>query len=161
MGKDSMHIDFDRVVWWIERSVWWAARALRWVATTAGEHAAALIAGLALVVAGAVALRRRPARDRRRSFTPADRRILMARAGGRCEHVGRMGWRCRARAAHADHVYPYSRGGPTVLSNGAALCAYHNLRKSDRIPPPWYVHRIEQSRRSYSPPGVDPTVRWS
>jgi len=41
MGKDSMHIDFDRVVWWIERSVWWAARALRWVATTAGEHAAA------------------------------------------------------------------------------------------------------------------------
>ena len=99
-------------------------------------------------------------RDKRRAFTPADRSTLLSRAGGRCEHVAWWGHRCRADAEHADHVWPHSRGGPTVLSNGAALCAWHNLRKSDRVPSRFYVARIERSRQGYYPAGVDPTIRW-
>ena len=32
--------------------------------------------------------------------------------------------------------YPWSRGGPTVLSNGQALCREHNRSKSN-LRPPW------------------------
>ncbi|MCE8527899.1 HNH endonuclease [Ruegeria pomeroyi] len=30
---------------------------------------------------------------------------------------------------HADHVRAHSRGGPTTLANGQALCATCNLKK--------------------------------
>lgn len=36
---------------------------------------------------------------------------------------------------HADHVIPWSRGGPTTTDNGRALCPACNLRKGAKMPP--------------------------
>ena len=34
---------------------------------------------------------------------------------------------------HADHIFPYSRGGKTILKNAQALCEKCNLKKGSRI----------------------------
>jgi hypothetical protein len=34
---------------------------------------------------------------------------------------------------HADHVYPYSKGGQTDVTNGQLLVKEDNLKKSDKI----------------------------
>jgi hypothetical protein len=82
----------------------------------------------------------------------------MTRAGGRCEAPMLLAWgRCQDPATEVDHVYPWSRGGPTVVSNGQALCRTHNRRKSNLRPPWWYVLSLERRRTAYSPPDV--TVR--
>lgn len=65
----------------------------------------------------------------RRRFTSRERVALYLAAGGRCERCGRQlepGW-------HADHVHPYSKSGPTDVTNGAALCPHCNAQKGDTI----------------------------
>ena len=91
-------------------------------------------------------------RDPRRSFSAAERAVIFSRAGGRCEHRG-LFLRCRRPAAHADHVWPWSAGGPTTIANGEALCARHNLSKGARRPTRWYMARLERGRRNYFLPG--------
>lgn len=66
--------------------------------------------------------------DKRRRFGRRQRAALWLLADGRCQRCGETlgpGW-------HADHVKPWSRGGPTSLGNGAALCAKCNIDKGDR-----------------------------
>lgn len=88
------------------------------------------------------------------------RGAVMRRAGGRCEAAAFLAWgRCREAATQVDHVYPWSRGGPTIVSNGQALCRDHNRRKSNLRPPWWYVLALECRRAGYFPPGVDVRVR--
>ena len=63
----------------------------------------------------------------RRRFNSAERVALWLAAGGRCQGCGcelQPGW-------HADHVNPYSKGGPTDVINGAALCPSCNLKKGN------------------------------
>ena len=75
-------------------------------------------------------------RDPWRGFKFATRRAVMARAGGRCEAPMILAWgRCHDPATEVDHIYPWSRGGPSVVSNGQALCHAHNRRKSSLRPP--------------------------
>lgn len=65
----------------------------------------------------------------RRRFNSAERVALWLAADGRCESCGielQPGW-------HADHVNPYSKGGPTDVINGAALCPTCNLKKGTSI----------------------------
>jgi superfamily II DNA or RNA helicase len=65
----------------------------------------------------------------RRRFNTAERVALYLAADGRCEACGeplKPGW-------HADHVQPYSKNGPTDVSNGAALCPTCNLKKGNTI----------------------------
>jgi hypothetical protein len=94
-------------------------------------------------------------RDPWRGFKFAARQSVMTRAGHRCEAPRLLAWgRCPHPASEADHVYPWSRGGPTVLSNGQALCRNHNRRKSNFRPPWWYVLSLERRRAAYAPPGV-------
>jgi hypothetical protein len=91
-------------------------------------------------------------RDPWRGFKFASRRTVLARAGGRCEHALFLVWgRCRAEASEVDHIYPWSRGGPTIVSNGQALCRKHNRRKSNLRPPWWYVLALERRREGYIP----------
>ncbi len=48
-----------------------------------------------------------------RVFKYETRRQVMSRAGHRCEGAVFLAWgRCREAATEADHVYPWSRGGP-------------------------------------------------
>lgn len=63
----------------------------------------------------------------RRRFNSAERVALWLAADGRCQSCGielQPGW-------HADHVNPYSKGGPTDVINGAALCPSCNTKKGD------------------------------
>ena len=98
-------------------------------------------------------------RDPWRGFKYESRRSVVARAGGRCEAPVMLVWgRCPKEATEVDHVYPWSRGGATIVSNGQALCAHHNRAKSNRTPAWWYVLGLERRRRSYAPDGCDVRV---
>lgn len=67
-----------------------------------------------------------------RRFTRRQRAVLYLAADGRCEETGEP----LANGFHADHIIPYSKGGPTDVINGAALSPSSNLRKgaSVRLP---------------------------
>lgn len=94
-----------------------------------------------------------------RLFKGEMRRTVMARAGGRCEGSAFLAWgRCRDQATEADHVYPYSRNGPTTLANGQALCRGHNRHKAAMAPPWWYLLSLEHRRLAYFALGTDVRV---
>ena len=98
-------------------------------------------------------------RDPWRSFKYGARREVIERAGERCESQLVLMWgRCGEAATDADHVYPWSKGGPTVVSNGQALCRSHNARKGSRTPPWWMLVGLERRRKVYFPEGADPRV---
>jgi hypothetical protein len=98
-------------------------------------------------------------RDPWRGFKFAARKAVMTRADSRCEAPMLLAWgRCQDPATEVDHIYPWSRGGPTVVSNGQALCRAHNRRKSSLRPPWWYVLSLERRRAAYIPPGVGSRV---
>ena len=98
-------------------------------------------------------------RDPWRGFKYEPRRIALERAGGRCEGAEFIAWgRCEDPAVEVDHVYPWSRGGATVLSNAQALCKGHNRTKSSITPPWWYLFALEKRRRGYFPPDSDVRV---
>ena len=121
----------------------------------------ALIVGVFIAVAlfRAAAKRRLPATDDKRMFSGPEKAECKRRAGNRCEH-SQFGFRCRTPSAHADHVYPWARGGQTTMSNCQSLCATHNLRKSATIPGKFYITRLEKRRHRYFPAGVSPKVEW-
>lgn len=99
-------------------------------------------------------------RDRWRRFQGDARRAVMARAGGRCEGSVFLAWgRCPDKATEVDHVYPWSRGGPTVPANAQALCHGHNRSKGAMRPAWWYVLSLEHRRRRYFPPGAEVHVK--
>lgn len=94
-------------------------------------------------------------RDPWRVFKFAGRSAVMERANYRCESPLFFAWgRCRSAATEADHVMPWSKGGPTVFSNGQALCRMHNRAKGARVPAWWYVLGLERRRRNYVPAGT-------
>ncbi|WP_206447644.1 HNH endonuclease [Agrococcus sp. KRD186] len=100
------------------------------------------------------------ARDPWRGFKFGARTAVLERAGGRCEGSAFLFWgRCDAPAVEIDHVVPWSRGGPTVVGNGQALCKAHNRSKGASTPAWWYVLGLERRRRSYFPVGADVRVR--
>lgn len=65
----------------------------------------------------------------RRRFNAKERVALFLASGGKCESCGVE----LERSWHADHVNPYSRGGPTDVINGAALCPPCNQQKGNKI----------------------------
>lgn len=85
-------------------------------------------------------------RDHRRTFSAYQKSILANRAGGRCEHKHPLWIRCLKPGDHADHIIPWSKGGPTTAFNGQWLCRRHNLRKSALYPSPVYVWRLKRRR---------------
>jgi superfamily II DNA or RNA helicase len=64
-----------------------------------------------------------------RFFGRSQRLVLYAASGGCCEHCGDP----LTSSFHADHVVPHAFGGPTDVSNGAALCAHCNTGKGVRF----------------------------
>lgn len=98
-------------------------------------------------------------RDPWRTFKFQARRSVMSRAGGRCEAPVFLAWgRCERLATDADHIYPWSKGGATIVSNGQALCRQHNRMKSNLTPPWWYVRGLERRRRNYVEGAADERV---
>ena len=98
-------------------------------------------------------------RDPVRRFSRADKAVLLARAGNRCEHHGRLVGRCRmVDRLEADHVHPWSRGGWTHVTNGQILCRAHNRDKRAAIPWDRSLRRLAERRAGYFPAGADPVV---
>jgi hypothetical protein len=65
-----------------------------------------------------------------RYFTHEQKTVLLERAGYRCQHVSKLGFRCPSMTnLRADHRHPYSWGGKTILENGQILCDPHNVEK--------------------------------
>jgi hypothetical protein len=94
-------------------------------------------------------------RDQWRGFKHEARAQVLSNAGHRCEgHFLFTLIRCPKDATEVDHVIPWSKGGPTIVSNGQALCRYHNRSKGDKLIPWWHVLRLEKRRQSYFPQGV-------
>jgi len=103
-------------------------------------------------------------RDPWRSFKFEARRVVMTLAGNRCEGPLLLAWgRCGKPAEEVDHIYPWSKGGATIVSNGQALCKSHNRSKSNWNPPWWYVLSLERRRRKYYPraPADECLQRWA
>jgi hypothetical protein len=95
-------------------------------------------------------------RDPVRCFPRADKAIILARAGGRCEHHSPLFGRCRAtERLEADHVHPHSKGGWTHVANGQALCHSHNHAKRAAIPWNRQLRALERRRQTYFPAGYD------
>lgn len=142
---------------WLEAPV---SQVSSWVASTPSWLIAVVIATVAAVLVARVVESAPARRDDRRIFTVEDRNRSFALAQWRCEHRAMVGLRCSTAAAHADHVVPWSKGGPTILENCQSLCVRHNLKKSDQMPSLMYVRRLESRRRKYYPAGQSVKVRW-
>ncbi|GAB6857959.1 HNH endonuclease [Microbacterium xylanilyticum] len=87
-------------------------------------------------------------------FPAADRRVAFERARGQCEYDRWLLWRCTRTAAHADHFFPWTRGGATNLRNCLAACARCNTSKGAKVPGRMQRLRIQARRRRYFPRGV-------
>lgn len=76
----------------------------------------------------------------RRRFSDSERAALYLAADGRCECGAELepGW-------HADHMQPHSRGGPTDVINGQALCPPCNLKKGAKVLREWQ----QQAKESF------------
>lgn len=115
-----------------------------------------VIAGLIVLInIGRAISRNRPVpTDPSRLFSAVQRNEGFTRAGGRCEMDGIFLMRCKAKAHHGDHHFPWSRGGSTSMANFVAACARHNTSKGAKIPTAWATTRMEARRRKYFPQGV-------
>lgn len=83
----------------------------------------------------------------------ADKAVILARAGRRCEHHSPVCGRCRAaNDLQADHVIPWSRSGPTNISDGQALCKRHNRAKGASVPFVRQRRALEKRREHYRYP---------
>lgn len=61
-----------------------------------------------------------------RTLDPFMRRAIMKRDNWTCRY-------CGEKAEHIDHVIPYSKGGPSTMSNLVAACVACNFKASDRL----------------------------
>lgn len=114
------------------------------------------IAGfIVLVMVGRAIAQNRPVpTDPSRLFSAVQRNEGFGRAGGRCEMDGIFFLRCKTKAHHGDHHFPWSKGGSTSMVNFVAACARHNTSKGAKIPTAWATMRMEARRRKYFPQGV-------
>jgi len=84
-------------------------------------------------------------KDKKRNFTENQRWVLFKKANGQCQADTSAVWYNDEKCANndltwdgenkceADHIKPYSKGGPTSIENGQALCGSCNRAKSNRI----------------------------
>lgn len=114
-----------------------------------------LVAVLAVIIFARTIARRTSTTDPTRLFTSDQRREGMVRAENRCEMPKFFGLtRCRRRAEHGDHFFPWSRGGATTMGNYVAACAKCNLAKSNHVPTRLTTFLIAMRRRRYFPDGI-------
>jgi len=85
-------------------------------------------------------------RDPQRLFSTPQKREIFSACQYRCEYPRLILGRCKHKATQADHVFPWSLGGRTEVSNGAGLCARHNQHKSNHIPSGRYMRALKRNR---------------
>lgn len=125
---------------------------------TPAEVLAVLAIGAMLLVVASRGNKGRQ-KDPVRLYSPAQRRIIVERAGSQCEHTSVFGRRCPVRdGLAADHIWPHTLGGWTSLGNAQALCVSHNSSKGGRPPTKRYMRRLVRNRKRYFPIDQDPRV---
>ena len=70
-----------------------------------------------------------------RAFTSEQRQAIFRTANRQCQNPGgnpECEGTCGWDNFHADHITPYSEGGPTTVENGQLLCVSCNLKKGAR-----------------------------
>jgi len=76
--------------------------------------------------------------DNKRLFNEAEKIIIYRRDKGICQQCLKEGkpdneaqvsW----KNYQADHIFPYAKGGQTIIENAQVLCGYHNVRKSASV----------------------------
>lgn len=77
-------------------------------------------------------------KDEKRAFSELERIIIYRKGKGLCQECLREGKPEKEAQVswteyQADHVFPHSKGGKTILENGELLCRYHNQSKSDKL----------------------------
>ena len=77
-------------------------------------------------------------KDKKRAFSELERIQIYRRDKGLCqeclrekkpEKEAQVSW----SDYQADHVFPHSKGGQTIIENGELLCSYHNQSKGAKI----------------------------
>jgi hypothetical protein len=73
-------------------------------------------------------------KDSQRSFNEAERIAIYRKHKGLCRTCLDEGYSEQEAEVpwsdfHADHIMPWSAGGPTTIENGQLLCRYHNQSK--------------------------------
>lgn len=84
-----------------------------------------------------------------RCFGPAQRMAIYLRSDGKCRLCSSA---IQLSTFHADHIVPWSKGGPTTLKNAQALCPSCNLSKSatmsvpyaNHLPPGWELRKWQE-----------------
>lgn len=81
----------------------------------------------------------------RRAFSARQRLIMALVGGGKCARCGKR----LSSSFHGDHIVPFSKGGPTTLMNGQALCAACNLKKGAKsmMLRPWQTEALQKALR--------------
>ncbi len=92
---------------------------------------------------------KRPATERSRHVSAADKREVFERDGLRCTFVDGRGRRCEERGGlEFAHIEPDARGGAAVASNLRLRCKAHNRLDADRDFGRGKMNRvIEQARQ--------------
>jgi len=77
-------------------------------------------------------------KDEKRAFSEFERIMIYRRDKGMCQECLREGKPEKEAQVswseyQADHVFPHSKGGRTVLENGRLLCEYHNQSKGAKL----------------------------
>ncbi len=79
-----------------------------------------------------------PRLDNQREFTFEQRLAIFRKHKGLCQYQLPGGTKCGTKCGwsdwHADHIMPWSKGGPTTVANGQVLCPKHNLAKGSGVP---------------------------
>lgn len=145
----------------------WAIAGQLWKYLTAHPTLLVIVVLVVVVIVSQLYLRVRwahlalKAPDPTRRFHGSTRSLILSRAGNRCEHRFLFLIRCPSRKdLEADHIHPHSKGGGTTITNGQALCAFHNRAKGARVPYTWELRLLRRARERYFPPGTNgPIVR--
>lgn len=77
--------------------------------------------------------------DAKRLFNEAEKIKIYRRDKGLCQQCLKEGKPDKEAQVswtqyQADHIFPFAKGGQTVIDNGQVLCVYHNARKSAAVP---------------------------
>lgn len=97
-------------------------------------------------------------KDPVRMFSAAQRSEGFSRANNQCELESMPFVRCKEKASHGDHHYPWSKGGATSMLNFTAACVRCNTSKGAKVPTRFSTWRMERRRQRYFPTGVPVTA---
>lgn len=97
-------------------------------------------------------------KDPVRMFNATQRAEGFSRANNQCELESMPFVRCKEKASHGDHHYPWSKGGATSMLNFTAACVRCNTSKGAKVPTRFSTWRMERRRQRYFPAGVPVTA---